>query len=103
MGMNLETVISAISPVAGRETPAAQQLPLSPLSPLSIPVVSRESTVMAPLSLGWGRAKNPPVSKIAKKHGGDSGDVRNGCRTAAFLCRYLPGTRREDSGKKVVK
>jgi hypothetical protein len=52
--------------IAGRETLAAQQLPLSPLSPISILVISRESN-LTPLSApGWARAKKR-VSKICQK------------------------------------
>jgi hypothetical protein len=44
--------------IAGRETDAAQQLPLSPLSPLSVLVVNRESTLTPSLALGEGARKN---------------------------------------------
>ena len=52
--------------IAGRETLAAQQLPLSPLSPISILVVNRESTLPPPSPPGWARAKKR-VSKIRRK------------------------------------
>ena len=43
--------------IAGRETLAAQQLPLSPLSPISILVVNRESTLPPSLSPWVGARK----------------------------------------------
>jgi hypothetical protein len=47
--------------IAGRETLAAQQFPLSPSSPLSVLIVSREATLLPLLFLGW-------PSRAQKKH-----------------------------------
>jgi hypothetical protein len=83
--------------IAGRETLAAQQLPLSPLSPISILVISRESNLTPPFCLWVGARKKACEQNLPK----NLAEIAEIAETAAAQRLLAPVSSSREGGDKI--